>query len=155
MGVQIKCCTYDDDPRIINKKPILVKTLICRITDPTDMINPVILINNVDGLEKCNYFVIGFRKYFKVGERKTNSRRLRLFLHEDVLSTWMPRIYVVGIISNASNVISGEIQQNFLLEAKKRVSRVKINNSYGELSKDPVVIVQSPQASVQKPLTPI
>lgn len=145
MAVQVKCCIYNNDPRIIDKKPTLIKTLECRITDPTDMVNPSIFIEYSKEIEKCNYFVINFRKYFKVKLVKESNRSLRIYLHEDVLSTWLPRVYVIGEINNASKIISEDVEQKFLLNSNKHISRILANEFVGPPVKEPVTIIQSPQ----------
>lgn len=145
MAVQVKCCIYNNDPRIIDKKPNLIKTLECRMTDPTDMVNPSIFIEYSKEVEKCNYFVINFRKYFKVKLVKESNRSLRIYLHEDVLSTWLPRVYVIGEINNASKIISEDVEQKFLLNSNKYISRILANEFVGPPIEEPVTIIQSPQ----------
>lgn len=145
MAVQVKCCIYNNDPRIIDKKPNLIKTLECRMTDPTDMVNPSIFIEYSKEVEKCNYFVINFRKYFKVKLVKESNRSLRIYLHEDVLSTWLPRVYVIGEINNASKIISEDVEQKFLLNSNKYISRILANEFVGPPTEEPVTIIQSPQ----------
>ena len=151
MATEVKCAVYKGDPRVIDKKTTLVKSLKCRIVDPLDIVNPTIIITNDKSVENCNYFVIGFRKYFKVDEFKTSNKMLQIRLHEDVLSTWMPKIYVVGTISNASEIISENMQQNYPMDVNKRVCRIKINNAYDQVRGNPIIVVQTPQPIVNKP----
>lgn len=155
MAVEVKCCNYNGDPRVIDKKPQLIKTLECRITDPSEVVNPRILLTYTKEIERCNYFVIGFRKYFKETETKYNSRMIEISLHEDVLSTWMPRVYVIGIISNATEIVSEDVQQDYLLDAHRRISRIIAhgNNDGGDVLSDHVIVVQSPQDFVPQPTT--
>ena len=144
MAVEVKCCIYNDDPRIIDKKPTLVKSLECRFTDPTDMTNPSIFVEYSKEIERCNYFVINFRKYFKVKMIKESNRSLRITLHEDVLSTWLSRVYVIGEINNASKIVSENMKQDYDLDVNRKISRIKISNDYGNLTDRPITIVQSP-----------
>lgn len=151
MATEVKCAVYKGDPRVIDKKTTLVKSLECRIVDPLDIVNPTIIITNDKSVENCNYFVIGFRKYFKVDEFKSSNKMLQIRLHEDVLSTWMPKVYVVGTISNASEIISENMQQNYPMDVNKRVCRIKINNAYDQVRGKPIIVVQTPQPIVNKP----
>ena len=151
MATEVKCAVYKGDPRVIDKKTTLVKSLKCRIVDPLDIVNPTIIITNDKSVENCNYFVIGFRKYFKVDEFKTSNKMLQIRLHEDVLSTWMPKVYVVGAVSNASEIISENMQQNYPMDVNKRVCRIKINNAYDQVRGKPIIVVQTPQPIVNKP----
>ena len=49
---------------------------------------------------------------------------LKIRLHEDVLSTWLPKVYVVGTISNASEIISENMKQDYPMDVNKRVCRI-------------------------------
>ena len=144
MAVEVKCCIYNNDPRIIDKKPTLVKSIECRFTDPTDMTNPSIFVEYSKEIERCNYFVINFRKYFKVKMIKESNRSLRITLHEDVLSTWLPRVYVIGEINNASKIVSENMKQDYDLDVNRKISRIRISNAYEEITSNPITIVQSP-----------
>ena len=150
MATEVKCAIYKGDPRVIDKKTTLVKSLECKIVDPFDIVNPTIIINNDNSVENCNYFVIGFRKYFKLDEFKTSNKMLKIRLHEDVLSTWMPKVYVVGTISNASEIISENMQQNYPMDVNKRVCRIKIDNAYDQVRSKPIIVVQSTQPILNK-----
>ena len=44
MATEVKCAVYKGDPRVIDKKTTLVKSLECRIVDPLDIVNPTIII---------------------------------------------------------------------------------------------------------------
>ena len=151
MATEVKCAIYKGDPRVIDKKTTLVKSLECRIVDPFNVVDPSIIITNDNSVENCNYFVIGFRKYFKVGEFKTSNKMLKIRLHEDVLSTWMPKVYVVGTISNASEIISENMKQDYPMDVNKRVCRIKIDNLYDQVRSKPIVVVQTSQPIINKP----
>ena len=150
MATEVKCAIYKGDPRVIDKKTILVKSLKCKIVDPLDIVNPTIIITNDNSVENCNYFVIGFRKYFKLDEFKTSNKMLKIRLHEDVLSTWLPRVYVVGTISNASEIISENMHQNYPMDVNKRVCRIKIDNAYDQVRSKPIIVVQTSQPIINK-----
>lgn len=148
MAVEVKCCKYDGDPRVINKKPKTLKTIECRIPKDMSVVTPDIFMDN-DGIAKdCNYFVIGFRKYFKVREEKAQADRLKIYLSEDVLSTWLPRVNVTGYISRSSDFKSEEIEQNYMLESRRRISRIRISNKYERVTNMPAIIIQSPLATI-------
>lgn len=151
MATEVKCAIYKGDPRVIDKKTTLVKSLECKIVDPFDVVNPTIIITNDNSVENCNYFVIGFRKYFKLDEFKTSNKMLKIRLHEDVLSTWLPKVYVVGTISNASEIISENMQQNYPMDVNKRVCRIKIDNAYDQVRSKPIIVVQTAQPTIKKP----
>lgn len=151
MATEVKCAIYKGDPRVIDKKTTLVKSLECKIVDPFDVVNPTIIITNDNSVENCNYFVIGFRKYFKLDEFKTSNKMLKIRLHEDVLSTWLPKVYVVGTISNASEIISENMQQNYPMDVNKRVCRIKIDNAYDQVRNKPIIVVQTAQPTIKKP----
>lgn len=145
MSVEVKCCKYNGDPRVINKKPELIKTLKCRMTDDQDVINQIIYVSNEDDIIDCNYFVIGFRKYFKVKDIRKAGKRIGIMLHEDVLSTWMPKVNVTGYISSASYIRSDDLPQDYPLRVNRKISRLTFTNQYGEITGGhPAVIVQSP-----------
>ena len=146
MAVEIKCCKLAEDPRVINKTPITVASLECRIVNEQDTMNPVVYINNDNIIINCNYFVIGFRKYFKVKETRVSGNRIRLQLHQDVLSTWLPKVTIRGLVSKGCPIwdFNPDLHQDYTMEVKKRISRIKINNNYGEVTSKPAIIVQSP-----------
>lgn len=152
MAVEVKCAVYRGDPRVIDKKPELIKSLECRIVKPFDIINPTIIIENDKNVENCNYFVIEKRKYFKAGEKKLGNKMLEIILHEDVLSTWMPKVFIVGAISNASEIVSENMKQNYPLDINTKISRILFaNNKFNTVTNNPIVIVQSPQTSINEP----
>ena len=147
MAIQIKCCKFTGDPRLINKTPTTVANIECRIVNEQDTMNPVIYINNDNIVIHCNYFVIGFRKYFKVKETRVSGNRVKVQLHQDVLSTWMPKINIRGTVSRATRTplsLNEDLYQDYTMEVKKRISRIKINNNYGDVTSRPAIIVQSP-----------
>lgn len=148
MAVEVKCCKYNGDPRVINKKPELIKTLQCRMTDDQDVINQVIYVNNDGDIIDCNYFVIGFRKYFKVKDIRKAGNRIGIMLHEDVISTWMPKVNVTGYISRASEIYSPGLNQDYEKLTMRKISRIRINNEYSEITSNPAIIVQSPLPSI-------
>lgn len=153
MAVQVRCCIYNGDPRVINKTPTEVISLNCRMTDDFDTIKPVIYISNELGVSDCNYFVIGFRKYFKVKDIRKAGKRIGIMLHEDILSTWMPKVNVKGYISRASEIYSPGLNQDYEKLTRRKISRIKINNEYGQITGNPAVIVQSPLPSVVQSTT--
>lgn len=150
MAVEVKCCKYNGDPRVINKKPELIKTLQCRMTEDQDVINQVIYVGNEGDIIDCNYFVIGFRKYFKVKDIRRAGNRIGIMLHEDVLSTWMPKVNVTGYISRASEIYSPGLNQDYEKLTMRKISRIRIDNGYGSITGNPAIIVQSPLPSVVK-----
>ena len=75
---------------------------------------------------------------------KESNRSLRITLHEDVLSTWLPRVYVIGEINNASKIVSENMKQDYDLDVNKKMSRIRISNAYEEITSNPITIVQSP-----------
>lgn len=147
MAVEIKCCKLTEDPRLINKTPITVASIECRIVNEQDTMNPVVYMNNVSDVINCNYFVIGFRKYFKVKETRVSGNRIRLQLHQDVLSTWLPKVNISGLVSKGTRTqgdLNNDLQQDYTMEVKRRISRIAINNNYGQVTNRPAIIVQSP-----------
>lgn len=151
MAVQIKCAKYTGDPRVIDKQPTLVETLECRITDPCDMYEPTVMLTRTDNTKACNYFVIGFRKYFKVKEINSSNNIVTLKLHEDVLSTWMPKVHVKGIINRASETVSMNADQDFFLDECSHVSRIAFTNNYIDLTGQPLIVVQSTAGLTREP----
>lgn len=148
MAVEVKCCKYNGDPRVIDKKPELIKTLQCRMTNDQDVINQIIYVSNEDDIIDCNYFVIGFRKYFKIKDIRKAGNRIGIMLHEDVLSTWMPKVNVTGYILRASKTRVQGLSQDYEKLTMRKISRIKINNEYSEITGMPAIIVQSPLPSV-------
>lgn len=150
MAVEVRCCVYNGDIRVIDKKPIDIKTLECRITEDTDTITPTIYVTYDNDLDKCNYFVIGHKKYFKTSLKRVHNKRCKIQLHEDIISTWIPRVNVTGIIYNSQDTttVMQQMNQRYPTAVNKLVSRIKINNAYSEVSSQPAIIVQSPLGSV-------
>ena len=152
MAVQVKCAKYTGDPRVIDKKPTLMDTLLCKITDPCDMFEPSILLTRTDKTKECNYFVIGFRKYFKVKEINESNNMVTIKLHEDVLSTWLPRCTVKGILNKISTDHTPYMDQGYPVETRYHLSRLKIINSYADLNNErPLIVVQSSSGREDKP----
>ena len=76
---------------------------------------------------------------------------LEIILHEDVLSTWMPKVFIVGAISNASEIVSENMKQNYPLDINTKISRILFENSkFNTVTNNPIVIVQSPQTSIDE-----
>lgn len=150
MATEIKCAIYNDDLRVVNKKPTLVKSVVCRITEPLDVLNPVILLNEDNDILKCNYFVIGHRKYFKVKLQRTPNKMLRIELNEDVISTWLPLVTIDGSITNASEIISENADQDYLLDVDRIISRIILGNNYENVTSEAAIIVQCPFPSIEK-----
>ena len=150
MATEIKCAIYNGDLRVVNKKPTLVKSIECRITEPLDVLKPIILLNEDDDILKCNYFVIGHRKYFKVKLQRTPNKMLRIELNEDVISTWLPLVTIDGHITHASEIISENVEQDYLLDVNRIISRIVISNDYENVTSDPAIIAQCPLPSIIK-----
>lgn len=153
MAVQVKCYKYNDDPRVIDKSPTFVKSIECRIVEPFDVMDPTLIVDATDDISECNYFTVENRKYLKAGLVKTANKINRLKLHEDVLSTWMPRVWVVGTITHASQIVSEDVDQGYLTDVNRKISRIRISNGYEELTDDPMIIVQCPLPTITKPST--
>ena len=154
MSTQVKAYHTIMDNRVINKRmvssPIITE---CRITDPFDVVNPEIFVEDIEGISGCNYFTIDQRKYFRSQVRKVSNGMVRIKLHEDVLSTWMPFVTVKGKITNATQAVSDHIDLDYLCEVPTKISRIAITNGYEEVLTDPAIIVQSPLPCEDKPST--
>lgn len=150
MATEIKCAIYNGDLRVVNKKPTLVKSVECRITEPLDVLNPTIVLNEDDDILKCNYFVIGHRKYFKVKFHRTPNKMLKIELNEDVISTWLPLVTIDGHITHASEIISENVDQDYLLDVNRIISRIALSTNYGTVDSDPAIIAQCPFPSIIK-----
>jgi len=152
MSIQVKAYHYFGDPRVINKHmaPGEPLTIECRITDPTDVMNPVLLVSDANSIEKYNYFTLGQRKYFKTGVTKVHNKMLKIRLHEDVLSTWMPYMQIYGKITNASMIDKYFLDQNYMKDVDHKISRLRISNNYEEVKTDPAIIIQSPLPTQDK-----
>ena len=144
MAVQVKCAKYDGDPRVIDKQPTLIDTLLCKITDPMEVMNPSLILTKTDNIKECNYFVIGFRKYFKTKEINMSNNMVEIRLHEDVLSTWLPKVKVKGVISVASEAVSLNANLGYFTDVNNKVSRIAFNNNYVDFQGDPLLVVQTP-----------
>lgn len=156
MAVEVRCCIYNGDSRVINKNPTDIKLLQCRIVNDTDIINPTIYLEYDTDLDKCNYFVIGRRKYFKTRLKRVHNMRCEIQLHEDIISTWIPRVNIKGIIYNSQDTttIMQQMEQGYPVAVNKIISRIKINNNYGTVDSQPAIIVQSPLSSKYNPAPP-
>lgn len=150
MAIEVKCSVYNGDDRVIDKKPTLLKTLSCKITNPQDILNPELLLLYDKVIDKSNYFVIGHRKYFKVKQVRQSANMVKLFLKEDVYSTWIPRCNIKGIINYASVIMSENTKQDYLIDENVNISRIKIGNNYEEVTSDPILIVQCPLPTIKK-----
>lgn len=141
MAVQVKGGLYSGDPRVVDKSVTELVDLQCKITDPFDVMNPILILSKTNDLLKCNYFSIGHRKYFKVREIKTSNKMVKLILSQDVISTWLPRVNVTGTVFNATETVSENINQDYLTDVNMKFSRVRIDNDYGEIQDDEPVII--------------
>lgn len=153
MAVQVKCAIYDGDPRVIDKQPTLKDTLECRIVDPHNVVDPTLKLTRTDNIKNCNYFVIGFRKYFKTKEVNISNNIVLITLHEDVISTWLPRVHVKGIITTASEYVSENVEQDYLIEVDSHISRIAFSNNYIDLQGQPLIVVQSTAGITREPVT--
>ena len=150
MAVEVRCCIYNGDMRVINKEPIEVKTLNCRIMEDSDTVDPMIYVEYDKELDKCNYFVIGHKKYFKTSLKRVHNARCKIQLHEDIISTWVPRVNISGMIYNSqdTNTLLQHMNQEYPIAVNKLISRIKIDNGYGSVTSQPAIIVQSPLDTV-------
>lgn len=152
MAVRVKAYVYKDDNRVINKQMYgTAKVIECRVTDPQDIMNPELILNKVEGIENYNYFTVKNRKYFKTGLVEMNSNIVKIRLHEDVLSTWMPFVDVKGKILNATKTSNEYIDLGIPTEIDSKIVRLAIHNSYEEVTNDPAIIVQSPLPTTSDP----
>lgn len=157
MSIQVKAYVYTGDPRVINKhmtgNPLELE---CRITDPMNIMDPELFVQNANNIENYNYFTIGQRKYFKVTATKTHNNLIRIKLHEDVLSSWMPHVTVYGKILNASKTVSDEIDQGYITDVDTKISRIAFHNDFtgsvGESGDRPIIIIQCPLPTKDEPV---
>ena len=64
------------------------------------------------------------------------------------------RSNVTGYISRASEIYSPGLNQDYEKLTMRKISRIRINNEYSEITGNPAIIVQSPLPSVvQSPTT--
>ena len=152
MAIRVKAYKYDGDNRVINKQMATQATTIeCRITDPQDIMNPELILEKINDINTLNYFTIGNRKYFKTGLVEMNNKMVKIRLHQDVLSTWMPFVNIKGKILNATKITNEYIDLGIPLEIYTKIVRVPIHSKYEELRSDPAIILQSPLPTTSDP----
>lgn len=85
--MEVKLCTYNDDPRRVGKNPTVVKTLQMNPVTTTNLMNPVFTCDYDSSIILCNYAIVQDfnRKYFVDPPDLIKGGRLQFAFHVDVL----------------------------------------------------------------------
>ena len=85
--MEVKLCTYNDDPRRVGKNPTVVKTLQMNPVTITNLMNPVFTCDYDSSIILCNYAIVQDfnRKYFVNPPDLIKGGRLQFTFHVDVL----------------------------------------------------------------------
>lgn len=85
--MEVKLCTYNDDPRRVGKNPTVIKTLQMNPVTTTNLMNPVFTCDYDSSILLCNYAIVQdfSRKYFVNPPDLIKGGRLQFAFHVDVL----------------------------------------------------------------------
>lgn len=130
MSISVSFYNNLSDNRDMNKTlaPIGEEPVVCQIYEPCDVLNPILLvdIDNID-IANTNYCIIaGFaRNYFITNIVPDNAKRVKLYCHVDVLSTYDEYIRSCPVIAARSSN-----QPNYFLEDNMRLFNAYVKNQY-------------------------
>ena len=137
MSITVSLGTNNSDERYLTKNitwSSSATNLTCDVYDPTDRINPVVLLDKdkVD-LTNINYMEIADfgRKYFITNIVGAAGNRVAIHGHVDVLSTYDAQIRNCSVIAARSTN-----QYNFYLHDDKRVYNTFVENQYINIGED-------------------
>lgn len=130
MSITVKLGTNTSDDRCLNKNVNYTKTATCDVYKSTDRINPVILLDNDNAhidLADINYMEIEEfgRKYFITSVVGQPGKRIEIYGHVDVLSTYADQIKTCPLIAARSTN-----QYNTYLEDNQRIFSSEVINQY-------------------------
>ena len=124
----------------VNKTLSLATDIEIRITSPAeDLIRPILEVRRVNG--QYNYVLLYERYYYIIKKEQLLDGRERLYLEEDVLSTWYNRCEVTGIIEKSSTNYTMDLKQNFPKQVNSGIKRIVFDDLQPHLGS--TVIAQS------------
>ena len=105
-------------------KSLSMETIVeCRITSPEeDIISPVLELEAIRG--SFTYALFNSRYYFIIKKEQLLNNRVRLYLSEDVLSTWFDQCEISGVITKSSTSYNMDLKQEFPKQVNKGVKRI-------------------------------
>lgn len=123
--MEVKLYTNIDDDNVVNKNITLVATLTGDLVEDTDILDPVLLIENVSGVitnGSVNYVYIPdlHRYYYVLDISFVSGTLFYLTCHVDVLMT-----YKAQILENSGLIVRQEFNYNTMLSDPRL--RVKAN----------------------------
>lgn len=132
----------------VNKTLSLATDIEIRITSPAeDLIRPILEVRRVNG--QYNYVLLYERYYYIIKKEQLLDGRERLYLEEDVLSTWYNRCEVTGIIEKSSTNYTMDLKQNFPKQVNSGIKRIVFDDLQPHLGS--TVIAQSTYNYAPKP----
>lgn len=132
----------------VNKTLTNKTTLTVRITSPAeDIMNPILEMSAIHS--GYNYAVLNGRKYFIVRREQLLDSRERLYLEEDVLSTWYDNCSISGIVEQSSEKYNMDLKQNFPKQVNAGIKRIVFDDMQPNLGS--TIIAQSTYNYALKP----
>ena len=123
------------------KKTLSLETIVqARITSPAeDIINPVLELDS--RYAGYTYVLFNSRYYFINKKEQLLDNRIRLYLTEDVLSTWYHSCEVSGVITKSSTGYTMDLKQDFPKQVNKGIKRITFDDMKDNLGS--TIIAQS------------
>lgn len=147
MAITVSFYKNESDNRCMDKTLIeVVENISCDIYDPTDVVNPVLVIdtNTIDPavVNYCSIFEFS-RQYFITDIIPTSAERLEIHCHVDVLSTYQDKIRDCPLIAARSTNMP-----NYYLHDDMRLFNSYALNQYIDIGSTEV-----PQGDIGAPST--
>lgn len=132
----------------VNKTLTSKTTYTIRITSPAeDIMNPVLEVNRQH--TGFNYVIMGERRYYITKRELLLDNRERLYLEEDVLSTWFNRCSINGIVEQSSEKYNMDLKQNFPKQVNAGIKRIVFDDMKDNMGS--TIIAQSTYNYALKP----
>lgn len=135
----------------VNKNLTMETQYTVRITSQAeDIIKPTLEMESAHSW--FNYVLLNGRYYYIVKRETLLNNRQKLYLDEDVLSTWYHRCDISGVIESSSKGYNMDMKQNFPKQVNKGIKRIvfkDIENMLGQ-----TFIAQSSFNCAVRPDTP-
>lgn len=109
----------------VNKTLTNSSTITAKITNDEDVLHPVLeLESNHDG----DYVEMYDKYYFVTKRENLLNGRIRLYLEEDVLSTWFNNVEIKGVLYKSSENYDLDLQQELPVHVNKILKRVNFDD---------------------------
>lgn len=132
----------------VNKTLSMETTIDIRITSPAeDLIKPILEVRRVNG--QYNYVLLNERYYYVIKKEQLLDGRERLYLEEDVLSTWYNNCEISGVIDQSSENYNMDLKQNLPKQVNAGIKRIVFDDMQPNLGS--TIIAQSTYNYALKP----